>query len=65
MLQSGLYYKKLFLAQNLWFINESGFKSRAPYDGAHTVTIQNLTVIAVADKSTLNGSVYFTKPRED
>ena len=37
MLQSGLYYKKLFRTQNLPLINQSGFKSRAGYNGASTV----------------------------
>ena len=38
MLQSGLYYKKLVKTQNPRLINESGFKSRAAYDGARTVS---------------------------
>ena len=36
MLQSGLNYKKIFWASEQ-FIIESGFKSRAGYDGARTV----------------------------
>jgi hypothetical protein len=45
MLQSGLCCraayttKNFFKTQNPWLINESGFKSRAAYDGARTVVI--------------------------
>ena len=37
MLQSGLYYKKFFKTKKPRLINESGFKSRAGYNGARTV----------------------------
>ena len=39
MLQSGHYFLILLKTQNLWLLNESGFKSRAAYDGARTVNI--------------------------
>ena len=37
MMQSGLYYKKLFKTQNPRLRNKSGFKLRAAYDGPRTV----------------------------
>ena len=39
MLQSGLYYKKVFKTQNPRLIKKSGFKSRAAYDGALMVMV--------------------------
>ena len=42
MLQSSLCYKKLFKTQNLRLINKSGLKSRAAYDGVHTISMYNL-----------------------
>ena len=41
MLQSGLYYKKFFKTQKPRLINESGFKSRAGYNGVRTVDNQS------------------------
>ena len=43
MLQSALYYIKLFETQNFWLINESDFKSRAGYNGELTVYYFNKT----------------------
>ena len=31
--------RNFFESQNLWFINENGFKSRAGYNGAFTVPL--------------------------